>query len=50
VTIFQPTFPAALRGVGEHAALLRIEHAGLLAAAALLEFLDGGDHALADLA
>ena len=39
-----------LRGFGEHAALLRIEHAGLLAAAGLLEFLDRGDHALADFA
>src|SRR5258707_3697580 len=39
-----------LRGLGEHAALLRIEHAGLLAAFGFLEFLDGGYHALADLA
>ena len=37
-------------GVGEHAALLRIEHAGRLAAACLLEFLDRIDHALADVA
>ena len=39
-----------LRGVGEDAAFLRIEHAGLLAAAGFLEFLDRGDHALADVA
>src|ERR1700682_6076982 len=36
------------RGLGKHAALLRIEHAGLLAAPAFLKLLDGGDHALAD--
>ena len=44
------TFLLSLGGVGEHAALLRIEHAGWLAAAPLLEFLDGVDHALADVA
>ena len=38
------------RGLGEHAALLRIEHAGLLVALFLLEFLDRRDHALADVA
>ena len=37
-------------GVGQDAALLRIEHAGRLAAAGLLEFLDRLDHALADVA
>ena len=41
---------ASLRGIGEHAALLRIKHAGLLAAALLLEFLDRRDHAIADVA
>ena len=43
-------FLLSLGGVGEDAALLRIEHAGLLAAACLLEFLDRVDHALADVA
>ena len=51
VTIFQPTLSLpAPRGLGQHAALLRIEHAGRLAAPVLLKFLDGGDHALADVA
>ena len=43
-------FLLSLGGIGEHAALLRIEHPGRLAAASLLEFLDGVDHALADIA
>ena len=51
VMIFQPAFSCrASGGVGQDAALLRVEHAGLLGAAALLEFLDRGDHALADFA
>src|SRR6185312_12836927 len=44
------TFLLSLGGIGEHPALLRIEYAGWLAAAPLLEFLDGVDHALADVA
>ena len=43
-------FLLPLRGVGEDAAFLRIEHAGRLAAPGLLEFLDRLDHALADFA
>jgi hypothetical protein len=39
-----------LRGLGEAAALLWIEHAGLLGAPVLLERLDGSHHAIADLA
>ncbi len=42
--------PAPFRGLGQRAALLRIKHAGRLAAALLLKFLDCGQHALADLA
>ena len=37
-------------GIGKDAALLRIEHAGLLGPAGFLEFLDRIDHALADVA
>ena len=43
-------FLLSLGGVGKDAALLRIEHAGRLAAARFLEFLDRIDHALADVA
>ena len=39
-----------LRGVRKDAALLRIEHAGLLSPASFLEFLDRIDHALAEVA
>ena len=51
VTIFQPTLSCCLFAVSaSDAALLRIEHAGRLAAAGFLEFLDRIDHALADVA